>query len=257
MYEWSVDKSILGLVKTMKSNHIKDTMEEGRFFFNFPEYYKNTDLMPAQNDRYDSWESVNARHLVFAPIIRETEHGPVYGKAQPLADHAIINTISTENKHRPICCFRTVKKEDFVEHNDAYYYSLGETAARIKKDFGHDAYIYIFNPLELHKRLNKLSLLYGHEVFYGMNSADYYNFVDKIGLEQCRMFQKSQDYAWQKEYRIVLPPREDNSAGFPIDIGSIEDIAICGNIEDLFSGGIVFGDADNPIFNNNSEVTAP
>ena len=44
--------------------------------------------------------------------------------------------------------------------------------------------------------------------------------------------------AWQKEYRIALSPREETNP-LTIDIGSIEDIAIGGDIEMLRLGIVI------------------
>ena len=49
------------------------------------------------------------------------------------------------------------------------------------------------------------------------------------------MFQKSMDYAWQKEYRLVLTPRDNTNQVF-VEMGSIRDIAIGGALEDLRKG---------------------
>lgn len=242
--EWKMDTAICGLLKTMKSEYVEDTLNKGRLFFNFPAFYGNTELMSAQYDKYDSWETDDVTHIMFAPIVEENENGIKYGPVQKLADHGQVHLILEGNRHRPICCFRTIKKEDFVEKNNVLYYSLGDTAARIMEEFGHDSFVFIANPIELHRRINEHTLFYGHEVFYGKNNWEFQQFVDEVDLECCGMFQKDAMYAWQKEYRIVLS-RCEGDKGFPIDIGSITDIAFGGKLEDLRDGALVFGEIED------------
>ena len=239
MFKWHFNMDIIGLLKTMKSEYLEDSLKKGRLFFNFPLFYDNAALMPAQYDKYDSWEDVDAYHLIFAPIIKETDEGSIYGQIHELAEHADLHVISKSNKKRPICCFRAIKENDLIQKGKTYIFSLGNTVDRVKNEFGHDAFVYYMNPFELHRRLNEKVLFYGHEVFYGKYNSDFWEFMDNTGLECSGMFQKDEKYSWQKEYRIVLSPRESN-IGFPIDIGDITDIAYGGNIEQLRNGGVAY-----------------
>lgn len=246
-YEWKVDTSICGLLKTMKSEYLNDTLNKGRLYFNYPSFYAKTELMSAQYDKYDSWEDIDAYSIIYAPIVEDDGKNIKYGQARKLSDHAVIHHITERNKHRPICCFRTIKRDDFHIENNAYYFSLGKTADKIMEEFGHDAFVYFIDPYELQRRMNEQKLFFGHEVYYGINNWDYTEFVRKTNLECCSMFQKDERYSWQKEYRIVLSPHEGEK-GFPVDVGAITDIAIGGKLENLRNGGLVFAEHDNPIF---------
>ena len=49
------------------------------------------------------------------------------------------------------------------------------------------------------------------------------------------MFQKREEYSWQNEYRVLIPPIENTQKQI-LKLGSIEDIAFGGDIEELRLG---------------------
>ena len=236
-FSWHIDKSIVALLKTMKSEYVNDTLTKGRLFFNFPEAFADKSLNLAQVDIHDSYQKMNILKPMVFPIVSEDESGIHYGNGISLGETARLNLISNSNKHRPICCFRSIKREDLVI-GDKILYALGDISKRIETEFGHDAFVLIWRPVEFLKRLNKKTLFLAHDVYYGIDNQDFLKFMDDMKVEQSAMFQKDEKYAWQKEYRIVLPPQRNNG-GFPIDIGSIEDIAIAGDIK-LLNAGLLF-----------------
>ena len=75
----------------------------------------------------------------------------------------------------------------------------------------------------------------GRKVHYGEINAEFQKYIDKVGYSQSAMFQKSLEYAWQQEFRIIIEPQGDKDRVF-VEVGSIEDIAIGGDIEALRNG---------------------
>lgn len=170
-----------------------------------------------------------------APILFEDENGPYYGPAEKFADRARMHTISSLSKSTPLCSFREMTNEEAVFKYGALFLRLGETVERIKNDFGHDAFILIRDANALMKRFYEKTPCCGRKVHYGEIDAEFQKYIDKVGYSQAAMFQKSLEYAWQQEFRIIIAPQEDKDRVF-IEVGSIEDIAIGGDIEVLRNG---------------------
>lgn len=219
----------------MKSEYVEDTLKKGRFCFNHPSVFNKWEReKSAQYDRWDGYSSIIARDLVYAPIIQDDENGTVYGKIKPLADKANLHIQMENAKHTPICCFRMIEENEITIDHESHTlnYSLGEIADRIIQDFGHDTFIIIQAVPFLERLGNHYSIYRG---------AVTYKDVIRIG-EICadeqhqdlveQLFRKDKRFEWQKEYRIALVPPTENSPVF-VEIGSIKDIAISGNIADL------------------------
>lgn len=235
MVQQKKESKIPFLMKTMKAKHVEDTMKKGKFCFSHPSvFHRWENTQSAQSDIWDGYSSIIARDLVYAPIIQDDENGTVYGKIKPLADKANLHIQMENAKHTPICCFRMIEKNEIsIDHEShTLNYSLGEIADRIIKDFGHDSYI-IIQAVPFIERLRKHCGIY--------RGAVTYKDVIRIG-EICsdekhqdlveQLFRKDKRFEWQKEFRIALVPPTANSPVF-VEIGSIEDIAISGNIADL------------------------
>lgn len=223
------NNKIIFLLKTMKHEYVEETMKKGRFCFNHPTVFNKWEKVDsAQYDRWDAHSAYNADHLIFAPIIGEKDGKPVYGKIQKLADKAIIHEQSKPVKHSPICCFRYVEKHEVIIEDDGIIFSLGNTADRIIKEFGHDSFIMI-QALPFLKRIRSNYQCYCGDVVYKDTLNDYdFDVPDQIKDHVEQLFRKDKSFEWQKEYRVVLTPT-DNSPVF-IELGSIEDIAISGSL---------------------------
>ena len=249
MTEWRFneeDQKIVFLIKTMNKKHLDNTLNRGTFCFNFPTVFNSSpDLATAQQDEWDSHLSFDAMHIMYAPIISKDENGIHYGKPKKLADQARIHQISGISKATPLCSFRKVEEADIVEKYDAAFFRLGNTVDRIKNEFGHDAFILVSQPYALIKRISKVSPCFARSIHYGEIDANFQAYLDECTFEQKEMFQKSPEYAWQKEFRVIITPRIASGPQI-IEVGSIEDIAFGGDIEDLRQG-FVFGETEEQI----------
>lgn len=245
-FAWHIEEDIVFLVKTLKKEYLQSTLE-GKLFFSCPDTFISTgnNLASGQQDVYDSHLSFQAYHLVVAPIIAEDENGIRYGKGKKIADSARIHQINATSRHSPMICFRKVDESDIKVVDDCTIFALGDLVDTINLEMGHDAFILIAYPLEFHKRLNEKERFFGRSIHYGDIDEQFQKFLDEHPSEQSEMFQKRMEYAWQKEYRIALSPREDTSS-FTVDIGSIEDIAMGGDIE-LLRNGFVFAETEEQL----------
>lgn len=226
------ENKILFFLKSMKCKYVDDILKYGRFCFNHPAIFNKWESKKdAQYDPWDAHSVYEATHLIFAPIIDEKDGIPVYGEVHKLADKGIVRTQSAVANKSSICCFRMVEEHEVSFDENHIFYTLGETADKIINEFGHDSYILIQAAPFLERIRQKYSCYCGAVVY--RNTLNDYEFQvpeqEKDFVEQ--LFRKDVKYEWQKEYRIVLPP-SDNNPVF-IELGSIEDIAICGKISDL------------------------
>lgn len=250
MTEWQFneeDPKIVFLIKTMNKKHLNNTLNRGTLCFNFPTVFNSSpDLAAAQQDEWDSHLSFDAMHIMYAPIISEDENGIHYGTAKKLADKARLHQISETSKATPLCSFRKVEEADIVKKYNVGFVRLGDALVdRIKKEFGHDAFILVYKPHELMERIAKVTPCFARNIHYGEIDADFQKFLDTHEFEQKEMFQKSSEYAWQKEFRVIIKPRIASGSQI-IEVGSIEDIAFGGDIEELRQG-FVFGETEEQI----------
>ena len=249
MVEWKFndeDRNITFLIKTMKKKYLEKTLKQGEFCFNLPSVFNlETNLAVAQQDKWDSHLSYIAQKIYYAPIISEDENGVHYGVAKKLADSARMYQISEASKHTPLCCFRKVDDDDLVEKYGAAFLRLGNIVDRIKNEMGHDAFILIIQPHALVHRIHKVSPCFARSVHYGEINSEFQEYLDTYDFDQKEMFQKRIEYAWQKEFRIIIAPTNKTSPQM-IHIGSIEDIAFGGDIETLRQG-YVFAENDEQL----------
>ena len=245
-FAWHMENDIVFLVKTLKKEYLQSTLE-GKLFFSCPDTFISTgnNLASGQQDIYDSHLNFMAHHLVVAPIIKEDENGIQYGKGMKIADSAYMHRINETSRHSPMICFRKVDVSDIKVVDECKIFALGNLVDRIKAEMGHDAFIIILAPLAFHKRLNEKERFFGRSIHYGEIDGQFQRFLDEHPSEQKEMFQKRTEYAWQKEYRIALSPREETSP-LIVDIGSIEDIAIGGDIE-MLRDGIVIAETEEQL----------
>ena len=240
--EWKYskeDQEIVFLIKTMNKKHLKQTVENGTFCFNFPSVFNSSpNLSVAQYDQWDSHLSYEAIGLRFAPIVSKDENGIHYGTPVEIADEAKVHSISSTSKQTPLCSFRKVEKTDLMQRGETTLFRLGNVVDRIKNEFGHDAFILVHHPHVLIKRISAVSPCFARSIHYGKIDGNFQAFLDERDFEQKEMFQKSEEYAWQKEFRVIITPR-DASGPQIIEIGSIEDIAVGGDIELLRQGYII------------------
>ncbi len=225
------DKKIPFLIKTLKQEFLDSTMK-GRFCFNYPHAF-NSDKSSTggQNDIWDSQICQKIRNIVIAECHDDGTYGPV----MPLADEAIMHKMSWISAHTPFCCFRKAEQCDFEIIDGCIHYHIEKQwIERIKTEFKQDRFIVIFNPEEFIKRFEGRVIC--RSIHYGFADMEFEHFVDTCSIPQKEMFQKGIEYAWQKEFRLIsLFPDEDihKEQRKMTYIGSIEDIADCGDIDDL------------------------
>lgn len=227
------------LIKTMKKKHLYSTLKKGEFCFNVPTtFFHGQSLATAQQDKWDSHLSFDALHLVAAPILSEDENGPHYGPTIDLADRAKMHLISDVSARTPLCSFRRIGLDEYIEKYGACFFRLGNTVDRIKKEFQHDSFILIADHQVFLDRIAQVSPIYARDVHYGEINTKFRETIEECGYSLAAMFQKGEDYKWQQEYRVVLAPQEKKTRVI-IEIGSIEDIAFGGDIEQLRSGFVL------------------
>ena len=220
----------------MKQKHLDSTLKKGEFCFNVPSVFiKGKSLCSAQQDSWDSHLTFDAYHLMVAPIIYEDEHGPYYGPVMELSKHAKIHQITNESERTPICSFREVHDDEYRWKYGAIFFRLGDTVDRIKREFGHDAFVLVDSEALL-SRINAKMTCCARSVHYGDIDEEFQKYIDATSESQAAMFQKRNEYQWQQEYRIILQPNEDKDRVF-VEVGPIEDIAV-GGILDLLRDGI-------------------
>ena len=78
---------------------------------------------------------------------------------------------------------------------------------------------------------------FSYKVHYGDIDEKFGKFVSQVGYSTASLFQKSSSYQWQQEFRIILEPKKDEGKYF-VNIGSIEDVAFGGDLEQLRNGFI-------------------
>ena len=236
MTEWNMENDVIMLLKTLKKEYLDSTLD-GKLCFSCPNLFSSTtnNLKPGQQDTWDSHLSFDAYHVVVAPIISKEGEPIKYGPAKKIADKTRMRTCNRIVQHSPINCFRKITMDDIQHHEKCDVFALGDLVNRISNDMGHDAYVLIVYPREFLVQLNKKERFFGHSIHYGEIDETFESFQEQYPMQQTEMFQKSMDYAWQKEYRLVLTPRHDTNQVF-VDMGSIRDIAIGGDLEELRKG---------------------
>jgi hypothetical protein len=240
LIKWNIESDIVFLIKTMKKKHLSDVLTKGEICFSYPETFANniTNLNAAQIDTWDSHHFFPAENIYCYPVIEDNENGIKYGSGIKLADKATLREINEINKHTPFCCFRKVTIDEITERDGLLIFSLGDIVDRIKQEFGHDSFVLILRPDVFLNRIGKDHSCYGKSIIYGelcLEDKKEFEENEKAGFPQIKMYQKRDTYAWQKEYRVILTPTEDTER-HNIYIGSIEDIAIGGDIEHLRLG---------------------
>lgn len=236
MTAWYMEDDVIMLLKTLKKEYLESTLD-GRLCFSCPNLFTSmtNNLKPGQQDIWDSHLTFEAMHLVFAPIISKDDEPLKYGPGVKIADKARLHACSNISQHSPMNCFRKITMEDIQQREECNVFALGNLVDRISSDMGHDAYVLIAYPLEFLTQLNAKERFFAHSIHYGEIDETFEAFREKYPKQQTEMFQKSMDYAWQKEYRLVLTPRNNTNQVF-VDMGSIRDIAIGGDLEQLRKG---------------------
>ena len=233
------------LIKTMKKERLERTLKEGRFCFTTPSTFIGGDgLASAQQDRFEAHLSIKAYHLMVAPILYEDKDGPHYGPAEKFASQAQMHVITDDAKHTPLCSFRYVDPTELIEKYGAYFFRLGNTVDRIKDEFKHNAFIFILAPQVFGHRLFQKAPCFSYKVHYGDINLKFNKFIEQVGYQTASLFQKDPLYQWQQEFRIILEPKEKEGKHF-IEIGSIEDIAFGGELEQLRNGFIICESSDH------------
>lgn len=244
MMTWHMEDDVVMLLKTLKKEYLQSTLD-GKLCFSCPEVFSSAtnNLLPGQQDSKDSYLTVSALHIVVAPIISKENEPIQYGQGKKLTDKGQVSILNDIAKHSPMNCFRKVTIDDIQQRGKYHIVAFGNLVDRIREEMGHDAYLLIPFPVEFLKQLNEKEHFFGHSIHYGEIDEEYEKFLEEYPTPQSEMFQKRMEYAWQKEYRLVLKPRADTEKVF-VDMGSIRDIAIGGDLEELRLG-IAFWDSDN------------
>ena len=84
-------------------------------------------------------------------------------------------------------------------------------------------------------RIFQIDPCFSYKVHYGDINTKFDKFITQVGYNTAPLFQKSSSYQWQQEFRIILEPKENEGKYF-VNIGSIEDIAFGGELEQLRNG---------------------
>ena len=241
------DQKIVFLIKTMHKRYLEDTLKKGSFCFNYPSVFNAVpDLAPAQKDEWDSHLSYHAIRILFAPISLEDENGGIYyERPTKIEDRALVHQISARSEFTPLCSFRKVDKGEILEKYGVGFFRLGDTVDRIRRGFGHDAFILVYQPQIFLSRISLISSYFARSVHYGEIDSSFQEFLDLYSFKQKEMFQKGEEYAWQKEFRVIIEPRRSQGPQI-IQIGSIEDIAFGGDIE-MLRQGFIFGENEKAI----------
>lgn len=217
----------------MKTKFVEDSLKKGKFCFNHPAAFNKWESKDAaQYDPWDAHSAHHATHLMYAPIVGEKDGDPIYGKMQKFADSAIVRLQTSSVKHSPICCFRMIEEHEVTSEEEYLNISLGNTADRIIKEFGHDSYLLIqASPFMERLKQHNITVLAGPVVYKDTLNDYEFQVPEQFKDVVEQLFRKDERYEWQKEFRFVLPPSQTSPVF--IELGSIEDIAISGKIMDL------------------------
>ena len=253
--EWKLsnnDNKIIFLMKTLKSDFLKSTMDGG-LHFRYPNSFSktNNDLASGQIDKWDSHLSFTSYDEFFMAPIGE-DGKPDIENRTVIARNIPVHLISNISEKTPICCFRKIEECDIERYGNAFRFRLGNTVDRIQTEFnGHDSFILIIRWKEFLNRIEEKTPFFARSIHYGDVNKEYIEFYNETPMIQAEMFQKDEKYSWQKEFRIILPPGE----GYPktINIGSIRDIAICGKLEKL-RYGFLFAPDDQSMKQSINEI---
>lgn len=220
----------------------KQDLEEGQFCFNVPSVFNSgVDLAAAQQDIHDSHFPFELSHSWIAPIVYEDDKGPYYGRPIEIEGKATAHLLSALSAQTPMCCFRLLKEQDLVYKYGVAFFRLGDIVDRIRSEFQHDAYIIVFDAGTLLERMSQHYQLCARDVHYGSIDEKYIEYIRKVGHDQAAMFIKDEVFEWQQEFRVIIKPNEMQEKVF-VQIGSIEDIAFGGDLEQLRNGFMFFKD---------------
>jgi len=227
------------LLKFLKSDWIEDLLE-GQIYFN-PSYLycMSPDYSSGQFDPYDSHMNIQLKHLCYAPIISGDNPDIKYGKGAVLAEEADVQIQANRVRYIPVSCFRIVDSDEII---DGIFKLDKPVLEKIKQEFpDYDAFVLINSPDDFERQIAEHVPIYAHKVLYGkspseLSEIDISNNPEKDLEKFClQMYNKREQYEYQKEYRIILP-FECWESGQRIDIGSIRQICMYGKTDQLESG---------------------
>ena len=228
------DDNPVFLLKSLKRKHLDSTLNMGEFCFSHPIVFnKWEDSNSAQYDRWDSHTAFRITRMVVDPVKDKETGKPDLATGKQFKVDGEMHFQSYNVSHTPVCCFRCIRRGEIEVIGNEMYYSLGETAERIEKEFCHDSFIIVPARPFLEMLANKTSGFNAMEVVYQDTLNDYpflpLNNKHREIVEQ--VFRKDKKYAWQKEYRISLLPTKESPVF--VSVGSIKEIAVYGKIRDL------------------------
>lgn len=227
------------LVKTLRKKHLEDTIKQGQFCFCHPQVFSGwEDKESAQFDRWEGHSAYEVCHIVYAPIVSEKDGKIVYDHGDKLADQGIVRLQTDVAKETPICCFRMIMPAELDCVEGKYVYTLGETVDRIKQEFQHDAFVMIRLKPFLERLGKHVDWFYARNVICHDLLNDFQEELDERYKEiNEQLFRKDERFAWQQEFRIILRPDKEEKK--IVSVGSIEDIAYYGDIEELRNGILI------------------
>lgn len=235
-------------IKTGKKEHMEKLFYDGEVFFNPAKSFMKTDgKSPGVYDRWDSHTCFNLSELYIAEVFEDSEERYRTGEPRflPLTENALIYETGEYQKHLPIFCVRTVP---YSELNEYGLFRLSqETYSRIRKEFPeHDTFVMMLAGSYIYSLKQNIEgyELYGDYVRYGTGKT-----VPRLPQE-LQVFSKSETYAYQQEYRFILP-KEQFENGKIIHIKSISEMGY-GTIDsiDKLAHGFIFAETKEILYEN-------
>jgi len=217
----SLDKTAMALIKFGELEHMQKLYKDGEIFLNTISYFKNLEDKKLRGDR-DENITQNLQSSKIKLFINGNHVKGVSG---------------------------SIKINDYQKNKFTHVFSMSALCSDAEiinpvfdgkvKEFGGEA-VFIYNVKEFLSRLINASNQLIKEGILECFEADvvkYYDFGKHHG--NLDSFSKSQDYSFQKEWRLCMR-LFDNSSPCIIRIGNISDIAEIIKSEDFFNGKIKF-----------------
>jgi hypothetical protein len=223
------EKNLRGaLVKFGKYEHVQSLYSKGELYLNTVSFFKNLDDEKLRGDRDEN-------------ITQSLQSSKTkVGISTPGMPDMVLNTVGPIKFYLP-----HQDKRQFTHIFSMSIFCAGDKIEddkifddRVKK-FGDEAII-IWNTKELFCRLTKFfeKLLDEGSLFsFEGDFVKYFDFNSHHG--ELDIFSKSQEYSWQKEWRLGVRFL-NHPDPFLLKIGSLKDIAVIAKTEDFFNGNIKF-----------------
>lgn len=234
-----MNKRLLFLLKFGKKEYIENLVNKGDLYFSPAERFSSDSSLGS--DIYDKWDSYKSEYVTsmyIAPLLKDDETGIEYGEVQEVKYNNFLHLQPNYNKKIPVYCLQIVEE---LPPNRVLKIEA-DIIAKMKESMDVDYFALILYPKEFLDRLKQIKpKLFRHSIFYE-RTEEYEEFVygrDDPEYEKkfpyTQMFYKDKRFAYQNELRCILP-QEQWSESKIINIGSIKDLCILGDIEQLQKG---------------------